>query len=581
MPTITDAQAAQQASGPLSSIGDVIGGVLNPNPQDAIVQQQQAITDLSRQTGLDPSLIAQQQMQQQNAASQLPDIPAPLMANKPTPYDQITNPVKAFGESNALQQATKTVPTSIASPVQGSEELPSEPEAPSVEQLKAGRQQQQQTPGAAQNPMASQPGFLEGLKKVQEDYLKQFGVQQNVAKQVGDIGNAIERKKADFYRQQADAAQNAATTVQSAFDTSSQRVEQQMQERQKALDKYKEMLTPEKVNEAFRPHGVFEGKSTGQSILGAIAIGLGGAGAAMQGGGATNQALGFIMKHLDKEAEARQTAFKIGLSGQQNIADEATKTAGMARQQGADAIANALQKKALQLETIQAKVEQMAAPYKGTTAQLNAQALIAGLQQQKDATNMQFQQTQMQRELMQNLSGLSFEDYDKLSPAVKTMLPEPFVKQMDEVRQRNVPGYGVAANKELAQEFNKSRPLLENGLNATQRLIDFTKNYNMYNPAQRATADTQIKALMGPLREAMGMKTLTEGDQRLLEEMIGNPNAILKLDSQKKARLNAIKQVFEEDLNSRAKSAGLKPQVGQQIQDQQNSQFGITKPNFK
>lgn len=534
---------------------------------------------------LPDATLAEQAAEQENFRNQSGPSPIPLLPPQPTNLQEALDPSLAAQQiinQQTQSQATNSFPTSPEALQQQNFQQVNGQQAtlpPSVEQLNAGRQSVPAT-SQTQNPMANQPGFLEGLKKVQEDYLRTFSSQQAVAEKAGAIGKEIEDKKVAFYNNQETAANTAAATIKDAFDKSSERVEQQMQERQQALDNYKEMLTPEKLNDAFRPRGLFEGRTTGQSILGAIAIGLGGSGAAVQGGGATNQALALINRQLDKEAEARQTAFKMGLTGQQNLADEATKTATMARQQGQDVATNALQQKALQLEAIQAKVEQMVAPYKGQLAQQNAKALIAGLQQQKDQAQMVFQQAQMQRELLQNLKGLSFEDYDRLAPAVKTMLPEPYVKQMEAIRERNVPGYGPAANKELAAEFNKARPMLENGINATQNLIDFTKNYNMYSISQRDTADTMIKALMGPLREPLGMRVLTAPDKELLEEMIGNPNSLLKLSSQKKARLDAVLNIFKEELSARAIAAGLTPKNGTQVEQQQNQQFGITKPNL-
>lgn len=455
---------------------------------------------------------------------------------------------------------------------------PSAQNIPSVDQLDSGRPQ----PGnpAQQNPALNHPDFLAGLQKITEDFTNQYTAKQDVAEKLGNIAAKVEEKKVDFYKQQANASKSAESKVKDAFDTANQKVEQQMQERQKALDEYKEMLTPEKVNEAFRPHGVFEGKSTGQSILGAIAIGLGGIGAAAQGQGSTNQALGLIMRQLDKENEGRQNAYKTQLSGQQNIADEATKSANLYRQVGKDTADNIIQRRALQLETIQAKIEQMAAPYKGQVAQLNAKAMIAGLQQDKDTAKMGFMQQAQQREMMQTLKGLSFEDYDRLNPAIKTMLPEPYVKQMEAIRERTVPGYGEAATKELAQEFNKARPMLDDGIHATQSLIDYTKNYNIFSPSQRATADTKIKALMGPLREPLGMRVLTAPDKDLLEEMIGNPNSILKLNSQKRARLDAVLQIFKDELSARATAAGLKPKSGEAVKQQENAHYGISKTKF-
>jgi len=349
---------------------------------------------------------------------------------------------------------------------------PSEPQnsaPPTLEQLKAGSPSTVATPSTAMGPAT--PTFEQTLQSLQQDTLNQFDAQKAAINKAGNAAAAIEANKAAFYKDQAKASEDAALAVQNAYDISSARVEEKFKERETALQSYREMLTPAKINEAFRPNGIFEGKGVGQTILGALAIGLGGTGAALQGGGATNQALGLIMKQLDKENEGKINAFKTGLAGQQNLADEASKSATIARQQGADATSNALQRKVLQLDTIQAKVEEMAAPYKSTIARTNADSLIAGLQREKDAIAITFKQQEMQKELMQNLRGLTPEQYNSLSPEVKAGLPKDSREQYEARNKLWVPGYGPATNEKYAENFTKYRNEIQPALDSLDSIL--------------------------------------------------------------------------------------------------------------
>jgi len=482
---------------------------------------------------------------------------------------------------NIAEQAQQNNMARPQVPAQTKEQLPS------PESLVAAKAQP--APAGAQPVAQPAPvSYVDQLNKLAADTSAQFDIQKKAVQDAADIATTIETKKTDLYKQQVKSSEDAERAVAEGYKQAGERVEQQYQERQKAINAYREMLTPEKVNEAFRPNGVFENKSVGQSILGAIAIGLGGIGAAGQGPGATNQALSMIMKQLDKENEGKVNAFKTGLAGQQTLAGEASKSAQMARQQGSDTATNALQNKALQLETIQAKIEQMASPYKGQMAQAKAQELIAGIQKEKNAVESLFKQQQLQRELTNSLGNLSYEQYDKLNPAQKASIPEPIRKQYEDMKESFVPGYGVAGNKNLAQEFIKQKDAVEPALAGLKRVDDLANNYNkilglttLEGRNQRAKIQSEIVSIIGSLRIPLtGPGILTDGEVKRLKSIIGDPSDFLSLSSTQKAHRDEMKRILEDNLAQKAKGAGLPVKSGTDFEAEQAAKFGRSKPKF-
>lgn len=452
---------------------------------------------------------------------------------------------------------------------------------PSPSDLGWQPQQTQSQPQQTQQPTT--PDYLAQIQGAQQKILKAYGAQQGANSAVAEQAANIEEVKGNAAQMQQLEAQKAISTVHDAFEKSSQEVDTQMSERKQALQNYKDMLSPDKLNDVFRSRTLFEGKSTGQSILGALAIGLGGSGAAMQGGGAQNQALNIITKQLDKEQEARINTFKVSLAGQQNIAEEAGKTATMARQQYTDALNNALQNKALQIESIQAKLENMVAPYKGAGILANAQALNAQLEQKKQETFIQQAQNLHQLQILQLLKGMSEKDIMNLPAAVQASLPPEIIKNAAEKQLRSVPGYGYAENPKVAEDFNKVRGEMESGINDVTRLMNFAANYNKYIPGSqdRARVDGEVKFLLGKLREPMGFRTMTDSDRHFLEDVVGSPNDIFSLKAVNTQKLQNVLNLFKNNLADKAKAAGLIPQSGEDKKQAIRQQLGITSPNFK
>lgn len=529
--------------------------------------------------------------------------PSPLAAPpamQPANLEQSIDPNFAMqqnAQTQALQQGTNTFPIDPAAYQQQVErsnysgtQMPhanleqalqpknlavSTPNPASTPQFPSQVAQQTQVP---QNSLPQNDAFNKALAQ-QNAYMGEFNKQAASMQKAGEYAQAIETVKGDMAGQVADETQKIQSLLDDSNRIAKEKVDEKLKTYAEASDQFAKLVSdPEKLDEAFRPRGIFEGKSTGQTILGMIAIGLGGIGAAMQGHGAQNQALNMIMKQLDKENEGRKEAFKAKVAGQRQIADQALQGAQVIRQSAADEQADLMQKKNLQIEAIIAKTEQLAAPYKGRIAGENAKMLISGLRQEQAKNAMAFQQLQMEQEKMRALNGLDYQTFKKMSPAQRSLVPKNMLESFDNDAKRDVAGYGLATNQDAAQKFQEKRRDLEPAINQTREILNSLDNFNKLDLKDRAEMQSRIIALTGNMRLAyLGPGAMTEKEYDRLLQAVGNPAGLATLPAVEKARLKTVLGNLESTLGTQAKIAGLPPKDPNSIA----SQFGATKANFK
>ncbi len=440
---------------------------------------------------------------------------------------------------------------------------------------------QQLSPQQVPQQSPQQPSLLDKMKagygKLTQDIETAKQAKQDVidAAQAFGAGQAqlaqdAQRIAADTELKLADASRIAATAV-----------EKHEMERQAALEEYRAGNTPEKLKEAFRPHGLFEDASTGQSILGAIAIGLGGIGAALQGNGAQNQALNMIIKRVDKENEMRASAYRTKQAGLLQSADEAGRSMQQSRQKLQDDITAINNRKILQYETIKAKAEELAAPFNAANVRANAEMLKAGLTQEQVRLNTEVLNIEHNMEMRKALSGVTPEIYERMSAAQKQLVPKEMRDEFDLMDKKSVPGIGYAVNQELATSINKDRPDAEQGIKIAKRLLELAKSRNRLSPKDQADIESSMNALMGPMRVKIGLGTLQEADKKLIRSTIGNPGAFFTLPSYEQRKVENLLKDFEEHWATRLKSAGLQYKPEDIAKKEAQEKMGIQKPKFK
>lgn len=387
--------------------------------------------------------------------------------------------------------------------------------------------------------------------------------------------------KAKLEQEQQRVLADTELKLTEASGIASKAIEKYDMERQAALAEYRESNTPEKLKEAFRPHGLFEDASTGQAILGAIAIGLGGIGAALQGKDAQNQALNMIIKRVDKENEMRASAYRTKQAGLLQSADESSRSMQQSRQKLQDDITAINNRKILQIETIKSKLDELAAPYNSALVKANAENMKIGLTEQQVKLNTEVLNMQHQMEMRKALSGVTPEIYERMSAAQKQMIPEDMRKEFDLMDKKAVPGIGYAVNQELATAINKDRPDAEQGIKIAKRMLELAKSRNRLSPTDLADINSNMNALMGPMRVKIGLGTLQEADKELIRSTIGNPGKWFTLPSYEQRKVENLLKDFEEHWATRLKSAGLQYKSEDAAKKEAQDKMGIQKPKFK
>jgi len=126
-------------------------------------------------------------------------------------------------------------------------------------------------------------------------------------------------------------------------------------------------------------------------------------------------------------------------------------------------------------------------------------------------------------------------------------------------RDRYVQGFGPANNKNAAEKFREYAGEVVPVMEAIDRIKTLTTDFNKFTDAKtRAKIQTEMSSLVGGLRLPLtGPGILTDSERKmLLDEVIGNPNAILAFGELQKAKLDTIYNKLRNDLNTRSKMTG-------------------------
>ena len=434
----------------------------------------------------------------------------------------------------------------------------------------AQTQQQAQPSGPAQKSIS------DSFRDLNRQYQQTLNVEKDVNTKIAASKIAeIDAKDNILYNHQREL-EKINDQMDLAERTAQGNVEKASAARAKAVEQYREAITPEALEKAFRPHALFEDASTGQAVLGAIAIGLGGIGAAMQGGNATNQALAIIQKRVDKENEMRASAQRSRISGLEQSAESARQDVGIARQQKHNELAAINNRKIMQIEMMQAKVNQISGQYQGEQIKQNAVGLNQGLERMKLGYEQQNINMQLEQERMKALAGLTHDQYDKMSPVQRQMVPEAMRKDFQHKENLRVPGYGYAKSAPLAEQINKDRPEMEEGIRLAEQLYTLSKTKSKFLPYDRAEMQSKMLQLMGPMRVKLGLGVMSEADKGLVKAIVGEPSKIWALPGVEQRRVKEILSDLKTGWHNKLKGAGLEPKQ----QNDAATKFGATKPKF-
>lgn len=482
------------------------------------------------------------------------DVQSTLNAQNPTPNPNTfmideNNPVAQLNASTAALQnnGQPLNPNDALLASKGVAPVPDQLKgtAAAVNDLQATPAQPQGVPGAPQLPAAIDPFAGSNAMAIR-------GIQS--AAKAGAESAAAEhayfQKKADLEIEAADKQQK----LQEAFDFKFQ----------EKMDGYEQSVKDFKAlaGEKIVPGAFLARQDTAGSLMTGLAVALGGIGGALQG---TNKNIGLEMidKAIDRDVAAQQynLEFKSKI-GAQDLQNQSSLLSKMREKFGDDKSAIIATKLAM-TEMVQSKMNSELTKKGGArdlAVQGQAQTAMAQVLQRKEMLSMQlkaaqaaqFEQSQMTQALKgsrKNWGDMEITAYEKLTGDKS-------------VRDRFVPGWGTASNKNLAEEFTKANTELTGALDGINRIKQLTNGFNKVTDlATRRKIEAERQALVGNLRLPFtGPGILNDSERAMLEKIIGDPSRILSLNKLEAASMAQVETKLRADQAKRAKMSGLEEQ---------------------
>lgn len=280
-------------------------------------------------------------------------------------------------------------------------------------------------------------------------------------------------------------------------------------------------------------------KDTGQKVLAAVSIALGGLGMALMGKGGANPALDVINRAVDADIDQQ----KLNLAAEtdrRNVSVRHGATAlELARAQFSDELAAESAAKAMSLERIQKQLEATLAKTSEKAVLANGQRMISQLEQKKaeyhEAVRSRAEDQWLKR---QSLMG---------ELAVAEAKAQADKKGGNELL---VPGYGLALDKEAAKKARDMAGAFEEVQEQIQDLKEFRKVHgSMTTPAAKARGELLATNLQLALKEAKALGTWDKGSEEVLARLVGSDptrfgNVLSQLEALEQTNQSGFKRKF-------------------------------------
>ena len=370
-----------------------------------------------------------------------------------------------------------------------------------------------QSPGAAEaNPMGADP-----FKPLTAG----FDLQQAAIKEASKVGEAKAAEENAYLTRVAKENDDRIKTNEMAQAARQAKVDEAAAKLQEAQASLNSMQVD--------PNRYWANKGTGDKVLAGIGLFLGAFG---QGG---NKAVAVIQDAIDKDIAAQKANIE-------------TKKAGVAVQSGilSDMRARFQDQRVAEeaarvayLDNAQLKIKAISSKYSGQEVAAKADMLIGELEQKKIEAKANF-----------------LKAFQSSMPVTPDMEPE---RMTQDQRDRFVPGYGLALDKETAKTL---RTQVSNATNARRelgRLLEIAEmDGKSLSPELVAEAGTRANMLTGLLKEdVVGPGTISDKDRELLQEVARDPTKFTNLDKATKSRLRTAMDVVQKNLAERVRMAGL------------------------
>lgn len=397
----------------------------------------------------------------------------------------------------------------------------------------------QPTPTAAQPAM---PSYL--------DYMNQFmgGQKQQGYELPSEYAKGYETM-IQASKQQADASAQAALEQQKIYEEQVREIQlneiaRQKQEQavQGELDKLKNDVATQKID----PTRVWSNMSTGNKVMAAISVFLGGVAGGMQG--TDNKALGIINRAIDQDIDAqkselgkKQNLLAINLQKYRNIQDAAAAT------------------KAQLMAVTQAQVQATAAKAGSQQAMAAAQMFQGQTELEMGKLKMQLAASQMTQGKLLDPRGMSAQDAMKMNQDIQ-----------DKLVQLPNGNYYPAFNKESAAKVRDVQTEMYNALSTIKQAKNFMEQGSTYPFTERnSKAETITQSLLAQAKSPalLNLGALTNADLKLIDPLIPDVGSFFQ--EKNKAKLDNLEAMLTSKLNAyySAYLPGLNP-AGRQTREQ-------------
>lgn len=472
-------------------------------------------------------------IQNPNVPIRGPEVPTGIAAPNPD--------VPSFAEAEAAKYMAPArsqfaePPRPAGWPNQMAKETPKAPVADEFVRPQAPAEATPRSPQAILN----QPNPFD-LSKEQKSYLETFEPQKLAIREQGRLAVEKGRTEAAILDQlQQDTEMFSAQRQQRLIDR-----QKEMAEKQREIaDTAKEVANMSPDSNRF-----WANKTTGQKLLGMLAVFLGGAG----GGGRENSVLQMFDRAIQRDIDdqkmqiaqaktgvaGKENAYKMMLDrfGNEDIADAATKSA-------------ALEKVKLQLDSLMARTSSQ-------EAQAKSKLLLGQIDQMQKGLGLQIAEAQMREKAMGQAQAAISQGLATGNINTESLPPE--------IRERTVPGFaGTARSKEGATKLRELNATVDDAQSGIDQLMSMTNNPEFrLSPEKRAEAKTIAATLKGALRTPLvGPGAVSESEWKLLDSIIANPTDLTNYTPSTIASLNALSSRLQSKLANTAKSEGLGPSL--------------------
>lgn len=410
--------------------------------------------------------------------------------------------------------------------------FPSNPQSPQ----QPPQDQQLMPPVEPSNPKPQQESHQGAAPDLMHGYEKQASGMSNEAKAIG--------QKAESDKIALAGQIKAVTDMSSNYQT-----------HYNELDNERKAFQQDLVDKHIDPNHYMGNMDTSRKFDTAVGLILGGLG----GGGNSNQALDFLNKQIDrdiasqeKELGKRETLLSANLKQFGNLKDATDMT------------------RVMQSDMLIAKLKQAEARAATPMAKAHAQQEIGKLEMQvapivqKIATN----------KLVAQLEAEAQSDPSKYPQLLRT-LEQVDPEKAKELRGRLVPGVGLTETSKDAADIKELRGMTKSakaGINDLLKIAD--------QPGKSMSLETKAKAgairqsLIGMLRVPItGPGAMSEGERKMLENLVADPTALFSLDSSNKIKLKTLASRLDQSVNEMEKARGLNPLSKEKELDPQQQSF--------